>query len=287
MNVVPRIASPFAVRLTVKFPPASISTGTGRQPPLGDAAASTSAGWIVSGSGKSNKTSLVGAAYLEFDLEAIFEGDLFPDFVLLYRLAHASRLAVRDADAGPSSCLLEQWRTEGAKQGERALAQLRAGVEAALEILGTGFLDHPENADLRQRIGVTLSEADFQRAVLNRIPKITAEPQRPWRDLLFVADEYHTFATVGETDPTGDERAFALSRQARLIPIVATQSVSSLRSALSGDEAWRTLLQCFRTKVFLATSDEFTARIAAELCGRADRLRARYTLAEGGQADVG
>jgi hypothetical protein len=46
--------------------------------------------------------------------------------------------------------------------------------------------------------------------------------------VLFVADEYHAFATVGETDPTGDERAFALSRQARLIPIVATQSISSL-----------------------------------------------------------
>ena len=138
------------------------------------------------------------------------------------------------------------------------------------------------NPALARGLGVML-KLDFQRAVLNRIPKIAADPQRPWRDLLFVADEYHTFATVGETDPTGDERAFALSRQARLIPIVATQSVSSLRSALSGDEAWRTLLQCFRTKVFLATSDEFTARIAAELCGRADKLKARYTLAEGGQ----
>ena len=63
-----------------------------------------------------------------------------------------------------------------------------------------------------------------------------------------------------KTDPTGDERTFALSRQARLIPIVATQSISSLRSALPGDESWRTLLQCFRTKVFLATSDEFTAQ---------------------------
>jgi len=68
-----------------------------------------------------------------------------------------------------------------------------------------------------------------------------------------------------------------------LIPIVATQSISSLRSALPGDESWRTLLQCFRTKVFLATSDEFTARTAAELCGRADRLKARYSLTEGGQ----
>jgi len=138
------------------------------------------------------------------------------------------------------------------------------------------------NPALARGLGVML-KLDFQRAVLQRIPKITAHPERSWRDLLFVADEYHAFATVGETDPTGDERAFALSRQARLIPIVATQSISSLRSALGGDESWRTLLQCFRTKLFLATSDEFTSRIAAELCGRVDRLKARYTLGEAGE----
>jgi len=138
------------------------------------------------------------------------------------------------------------------------------------------------NPGLARAIGVML-KLDFQRAVIQRIPKITANPERIWRDLLFVCDEYHAFATVGETDPTGDERTFALSRQARLIPIVATQSISSLRSALPGDESWRTLLQCFRTKLFLATSDEFTARAAADLCGRRDRMKAHYTLSEGGQ----
>jgi TraM recognition site of TraD and TraG len=137
------------------------------------------------------------------------------------------------------------------------------------------------NPALARGLGVML-KLDFQRAVLNRIPKITANPGGSWRDILFVADEYHAFATVGETDPTGDERAFALSRQARLIPIVATQSISSLRSALAGDDAWRTLLQCFRTKLFLATSDELTARVAAELCGKADQLKAKYTIAETG-----
>ncbi len=53
---------------------------------------------------------------------------------------------------------------------------------------------------------------DFQRAVLKRIPKIAANPQRIWRDLVFICDEYHGFATVGETDPTGDERTFSLCR---------------------------------------------------------------------------
>jgi type IV secretory pathway TraG/TraD family ATPase VirD4 len=127
------------------------------------------------------------------------------------------------------------------------------------------------NPGLARILGVML-KLGFQRAVLQRIPQISAQPQRTWLDLLFVYDEYHAFATVGETDPTGDERTFALSRQARLIPIVATQSINSLRSALSGDESWRTLLQRFRTKVFLATSDKFTARNAAELCGRRDQL---------------
>jgi len=167
------------------------------------------------------------------------------------------------------------------KPGEpRPLPPLEDLLETG-HVLGLNF-PVATNPALARGLGVML-KLDFQRAVLQRIPKIAANPQGVWRDILFVADEYHAFATVGETDPTGDERAFALSRQARLMPIVATQSISSLRSALGSDEAWRTLLQCFRTKVFLATSDEFTARIAAELCGRADRLKARYTVAEGGQ----
>ncbi len=138
------------------------------------------------------------------------------------------------------------------------------------------------NPGLARILGVML-KLDFQRAILQRIPQITAHPTRPWRDLLFVCDEYHAFATVGETDPTGDERTFALSRQARLMPIVATQSISSLRSALPGDESWRTLLQCFRTKIILATSDEFTARTAADLCGRRDKLKAHYSISESGR----
>ena len=155
------------------------------------------------------------------------------------------------------------------------------------ELLETGHvlaLNFPVamNPGLARALGVLL-KLDFQRAILQRIPQMAAQPARIWRDLLFVCDEYHAFATVGETDPSGDERAFALSRQARLIPIVATQSISSLRSALHGDETWRTLMQCFRTKLFLATSDEFTARTAADLCGRRDRLKAQYTLSEGGQ----
>ena len=137
------------------------------------------------------------------------------------------------------------------------------------------------NPGLARTIG-TLMKQDFQRAVLGRIPQMAREPKRPWRDVLFLCDEYHAFATVGENDPTGDEKFFALSRQARCIPIVATQSLSSLRSALPG-ETWRTLFQTFRTKVFLSLSDDFSARVASELCGKTEQLKPQYTLSENTQ----
>jgi hypothetical protein len=137
------------------------------------------------------------------------------------------------------------------------------------------------NPGLARAIG-TLMKQDFQRAVLNRIPFMELEPAHRWREILFLCDEYQSFATVGESDPTGDEKFFALSRQAKCIPIVATQSISSLRSTLPG-ESWRTLLQTFRTKIFLALSDDFSARTASELCGKEEQLKLSYSLSENDQ----
>jgi hypothetical protein len=74
---------------------------------------------------------------------------------------------------------------------------------------------------------------------------------------------------------------FSLSRQPKCIPIIATQSLSSLKSTLPG-ETWRTLLQTFRTKIFLALSDDFSAKTASSLCGREDRLKASYNFSESG-----
>src|SRR3984893_7979605 len=93
------------------------------------------------------------------------------------------------------------------------------------------------NPGLARAIGVML-KMDFQRAVLNRIPQISAEPDHLWRPVVFICDEYQHFATVGENEPSGDEKFFALSRQAKCIPIVATQSISSLKTTLPG-ETWR------------------------------------------------
>jgi hypothetical protein len=136
------------------------------------------------------------------------------------------------------------------------------------------------NAGLAKALGVMM-KLDFERAVLNRVPRIEAHPDKYFRQVLFICDEYQHFATVGESDPTGDEKFFSLSRQPKCIPIIATQSISSLKSALPAD-SWRTLLQTFRTKIFLTLSDDFSATTASHLCGREDQLKVSYSLSESG-----
>ncbi|MEV0870756.1 DNA methyltransferase [Streptomyces sp. NPDC049950] len=108
-----------------------------------------------------DSNALATASYVEFDLEAIFDGELFSEFVLLYRLLHVSRFETGEAGV-PSACWLEQWRTEAIASGTRALDHHRDGVQRAITTLGTGFLRHPANTDLRDNL-----DADhFHKALL-------------------------------------------------------------------------------------------------------------------------
>ncbi|MFC9861999.1 MULTISPECIES: Eco57I restriction-modification methylase domain-containing protein [unclassified Streptomyces] len=92
--------------------------------------------------------SLTGAAFIEFDLRAIFEGKRSDDFVLLWRLLHRTRFEGSPA----ASCPLEKWRSEAIDSGTRALKELRKGVEKALSVIGSGLIAHPENAALREAL---------------------------------------------------------------------------------------------------------------------------------------
>ena len=140
------------------------------------------------------------------------------------------------------------------------------------------------NPALARAVGVMLKNAWLQ-ALLRRPAAMQAEPGRYVRPAVFICDEYQAFASVGEDDPSGDEKAFALTRQCRVIPIVATQSISSLRSVLGSSEAWRTLLQTLRTRIFLSLSDEASAEIASKLCGQVRKLKATYAINETSPAE--
>ena len=135
------------------------------------------------------------------------------------------------------------------------------------------------NPALARAIGVLLKNSWLQ-TLLRRPAQMKRDPDRYFRPAVFLCDEYQSFATVGEDDPSGDEKSFALTRQCKCIPIVATQSIASLRSVLAGNDAWRTLLQTLRTRIFLTLSDESSADLASNMCGKVARLSPSYSFSE-------
>lgn len=118
-------------------------------------------------------------AYVEFDLEAIFEAEAYPDFALLWLLAHESR--VYSEGKPPSGCWLERWQERGAEQGKRALGRLRDGVREAILHLGRGFLKHPANTGLKEALrSGSLTPQGYYRELLRLVYRLL---------FLFVAED--------------------------------------------------------------------------------------------------
>ena len=110
-----------------------------------------------------DNSSLTRQAFVEFDLASMMDGEVYADFVVLWLVCHQSRV---EGDA-PYECWLERWSQEAVKQGTRALDGLRNGVEAAIAALGSGFLAHPANADLRDALrSGELDKQDYYRELL-------------------------------------------------------------------------------------------------------------------------
>jgi len=110
-----------------------------------------------------DNASLTRQAYVEFDLEAMMEGEVYADFVVLWLLCHQSRVEGEK----PSEFWLERWSKDAEQQGTRALDALRDGVQGAIASLGRGFLAHPANTGLRERLrSGALPAQDFYRQLL-------------------------------------------------------------------------------------------------------------------------
>ncbi|WP_030598542.1 Eco57I restriction-modification methylase domain-containing protein [Streptomyces fulvoviolaceus] len=148
-----------------------------------------------------DSSALATASYVEFDLEAIFDGELFSEFVLLYRVLHVSCFEVAE-DAPPSACRLEKWRAEAIASGTRALDQLRKGVQDAITALGTGFLRHPENTTLREDVRPKALQAALLRLVYRLL-------------FVFVAEDRDALLSP-KADPQARERYEAYFSSARL-----------------------------------------------------------------------
>lgn len=150
-----------------------------------------------------DNASLTRQAFVEFDLEAMMEGEAFADFSLLWLLCHQSRV---EADE-PAECWLERWTKAAQDEGIRALEYLRVGVEGAITFLGAGFIAHPANQEIRNRLRAgDLQPVEYYRQILRLIYQMI---------FLFVAEERDLLAPPG-TEPAARERYMRHYSMARL-----------------------------------------------------------------------
>ena len=106
---------------------------------------------------------------VEFDLEAMMDGEVYADFAIFWLCCHATSVQGQT----PESCRLEQWCRVGEEQGTRVLEQLRRGVEDAIVALGRGFLAHPQNDELRRRLqSGELSTQELYRRLLRHVYRL-------------------------------------------------------------------------------------------------------------------
>lgn len=142
-------------------------------------------------------------SFLEFDVETMFAGEVYSDFVLLWLVAHATRFAPLEVDR-PESCWLEEWTKLANKQGTRALGDLRTGVEKALKILGEGFTSHPKNVALRDGLRTGLIQlADFHGQLLRLVYRLI---------FLFVAED-RTIEGQSMLHPRDESETARLARE--------------------------------------------------------------------------
>lgn len=193
--------------------------------------------WAIVTNGRSlrllrDAETLTRPNFLEFDLETILrEGeDRYADFSALWRILHASRVGT--ATAPPADCIWEKWKSEGHAQGLRVREGLRAGVTQALLILGQGFLTHPDNSALRQRLhDGTLTKEDYFQQLLRLI----------YRSLfLFCAEERDLLHTPAEAEGS-HERGEGRNSDSPLSPLPSPTLHQAARKAYATGYSLRRL----------------------------------------------
>jgi hypothetical protein len=151
-----------------------------------------------------DNASLSRQAYVEFDLEAMMLGENYADFVLLWLLCHQSRVEAEN----PHDCWLEKWSQISKERGVRALDQLRQGVESAISALGRGFLSHPSNRVLKDRLrSGSLTTQDYYRQLLRLVYRFL---------FLFSAEDRGLLLLLGDQNADARERFLAYYSTARL-----------------------------------------------------------------------
>jgi hypothetical protein len=165
---------------------------------------------------------LIKQSYVEFDLDRIFTDGLFADFAVLFRLLHATRLAVTVETASESH--IERLHQDSLDSGTRIREGLSKAVEDAILTFANGFLAHPENSRLRERLSSAQTSADdYYKSLLRLIYRLLFLMVIEERGLVFPPessqrqrDTYDRYYSVHRLRKLSEKRYLADKRQSDL-----------------------------------------------------------------------
>ena len=109
---------------------------------------------------------------------------------------------------------------------------------------------------------------DFQTEIMINLSK--GKP----RTTAFICDEYAEYVTKTDSD------FFSLSREAKCINIVSTQSYSSIKNTLKDDTAVKVICQNLINKIWFRTDDIFTIEEAQKQLGKEEKEKISKNIAE-------
>lgn len=109
---------------------------------------------------------------------------------------------------------------------------------------------------------------DFQEEVLKNIDNTKINTTA------FICDEYHEYVTLN------DANFFALSREAKCINVVATQSYTSILNTLKNEYATKVIIQNLINKLWFRTDDMFTIEEAQKQMGKEDKIKVSKSISE-------
>ncbi len=118
------------------------------------------------------------------------------------------------------------------------------------------------------KIIATYLKLDFQTEVMYRLSKNIVKTSA------FICDEYDKFASKTDCE------FFSLSREAKCINIVSTQSYSSLKTTLKDEATVKVIVQNLINKIWFRTDDIFTIEEAQKQLGKEDKEKVSKSISE-------
>ena len=118
------------------------------------------------------------------------------------------------------------------------------------------------------KIIATYLKLDFQTEILNSLSKNIIKKSA------FICDEYDKYCTKT------DSEFFSLSREAKCINIVSTQSYSSLKNTLKDDASVKVIIQNLINKIWFRTDDIFTIEETQKQLGKEEKEKFSKSISE-------